>query len=409
VAGNPPPKSNSLRFLNSFRGIPRTVWALGFVSLFMDISSEMIHSLLPVFLVVGLNASALSLGIIEGAAEATALITRAFSGIISDRIGKRKSLAVAGYALGTLTKPLFAMATGVRIVFAARFLDRIGKGIRGAPRDALLAEVTDESNRGAAFGLRQSLDTAGAFIGPVIASLMMYLFSNDFRSVFWIAVIPGVFAVLLLVFGVREPEKHHGSSSSAPMKFADMRLLSRAYWLVTAFGAVFTLARFSEAFLLLRAQNLGVPVMLVPFVLVIMNMVYSFTAYPVGLLSDRLGRIGMLAAGSLVLVVSDVVLALASGPALVLLGSSLWGLHMGLTQGIFSTLVADTSPARLRGSAFGLFSMVSGIAMLLASTLAGWLWGFAGPSSTFWAGAVFTLTGLAGFVVIRNRLGTRHG
>ncbi|HXK47077.1 MAG TPA: MFS transporter [Deltaproteobacteria bacterium] len=398
-----------MRYPSAFRNIPRTVWALGFVSLFMDISSEMIHSLLPVFLVVGLNASALSLGIIEGVAEATALITKVFSGIISDWMGRRKTLAVAGYALGTLTKPLFAMATGIQTVFAARFLDRIGKGIRGAPRDALLAEVTDESNRGAAFGLRQSLDTAGAFIGPVIASLMMFLFSNDFRAVFWVAVIPGIFAVLLLVLGVREPDRHPGSVQAAPMSMKDMGRLGRAFWLVTAFGAVFTLARFSEAFLLLRAQNLGVPAMFVPFFMVIMNVIYSLTAYPVGIISDKLGRLGMLTAGSIVLVVSDVVLAAAQSPAFVVLGVSLWGLHMGLTQGIFSALVADTSPENLRGSAFGIFSMVSGIAMLLASGIAGWLWDSTGPSATFLVGAAFAMAGLTGFIVVRHGIRRRNG
>lgn len=398
-----------MRYTQASGKIPGTVWALGFVSLLMDVSSEMIHSLLPVFVVVGLHASALSLGVIEGVAEATALITRVFSGIVSDRVKRRKTLAVAGYALGTITKPLFAVATGIQTVFAARFIDRIGKGIRGAPRDALLAEVTDRSNRGAAFGLRQSLDTAGAFIGPVIASLMMYLFSNDFRAVFWIAVIPGVCAVLILVLGVREPDGHHGSSTTASPGLADMRQLGRAFWLVTAFGSVFTLARFSEAFLLLRAQSLGVPAMLVPLFLVIMNVVYSLTAYPAGIVSDRLGRLGMLTAGSIVLATSDVVLAAARGPVLVALGVSLWGLHMGLTQGIFSALVADTSPERLRGSAFGIFGMASGMAMLLASGIAGWLWDFRGPPFTFLAGAAFAMAGLAGFIVVRHRIRRRNG
>ncbi len=388
----------------AFSRIPRSVWMLGLVSLFMDISSEMIHSLLPIFLVVGLGASALSLGIIEGVAEATALITRVFSGILSDWLGKRKALAVVGYGMATLTKPLFAMATGVKLVFTARFLDRIGKGIRGAPRDALIADITGDENRGAAFGLRQSMDTAGAFIGPMLASVLMFATSDSFRTVFWIAVIPGIIAVTLLVLGVEEPSHKQDAENGGPIQLADMRMLGEAYWFVVAFGSIFTLARFSEAFILLRAQGVGVNVSLIPFVLVLMNMVYTLSAYPVGILSDRLGRMGLLAAGCLALVASDAVFALASSYALVAVGAALWGLHMGLTQGVFSALVADTSPPNIRGSAFGIFSLASGIAMLAASMLAGWLWDVAGPPATFWAGAVFALAGLTGFLLRRKHI-----
>ena len=388
-----------MKRLFAFRGIPRSVWMLGLVSLFMDISSEMIHSLLPVFLVIGLGASALSLGVIEGVAEATALISRVFSGILSDWLGKRKALAVIGYGMATITKPLFAMATGVKLVFTARFLDRIGKGIRGAPRDALIADITSEENRGAAFGLRQSMDTAGAFIGPTLASILMFATSDSFRTVFWVAVIPGIIAVTLLALGVEEPAHRQGEKKGRPIRFADMKLLGRAYWFVVAFGSIFTLARFSEAFILLRAQGVGVSVPLIPFVLVLMNVVYTLSAYPVGILSDNLGRMGLLAAGCFVLIVSDAVFALASGYGLIALGAALWGLHMGLTQGIFSALIADTSPDHLRGSAFGIFSLSSGIAMLIASMLAGWLWDVAGPPATFWAGAAFALVGLTGFMI----------
>lgn len=393
-----------MKGMTAFRGIPRSVWMLGLVSLFMDISSEMIHSLLPVFLVVGLGASALSLGIIEGIAESTALITKLFSGFLSDWLGKRKVLAVAGYAIGTLTKPLFAIADGVGLVLTARFLDRIGKGIRGAPRDALLADVTTAEQRGAAFGLRQSLDTAGAFIGPLLASVLMFATSDNFRSVFWIAVLPGIIAVTLLALGVEEPAHREGEKKGRPIKLADIKMLGRAYWFIVAFGSIFTLARFSEAFILLRAQGVGVQASLIPFFMVLMNVVYTFCAYPVGVLSDRLGRMGMLAAGCLVLVASDIVFALASGYALVACGAALWGLHMGLTQGIFSTLVADTSPANIRGSAFGIFSLATGIAMLIASILAGWLWDVAGPSATFWAGATFALVGYTGLLIRRRHI-----
>jgi MFS family permease len=391
-----------MKGMRTFRGIPRSVLVLGFVSLFMDVSSEMIHSLLPVFLVVGLGASALSLGVIEGIAESTALITKVFSGFLSDRLGKRKVLAVMGYAIGTLTKPLFAVAGGVGLVLTARFLDRIGKGIRGAPRDALIADITSAEIRGAAFGLRQSMDTAGAFIGPTIASLLMIATSNSFRTVFWVAVLPGILAVSLLALGVEEPEHKQGERKGKPIQLADVKMFRGAYWFVVAFGSIFTLARFSEAFILLRAQGVGVQASLVPFFMVLMNVVYTLCAYPVGVLSDKLGRMGMLSAGCLVLVASDAVFALASGYALVALGAALWGLHMGLTQGIFSTLVADTSPAEIRGSAFGIFSLATGIAMLIASVLAGWLWDVIGPPATFWAGAAFALVGYVG-LVLRGR------
>lgn len=389
-----------MRFVS--KGIPRSVWMLGLVSLFMDVSSEMIHSLLPVFLVAELGASALSLGVIEGIAEATALITKVFSGFLSDRLGKRKALAVMGYSIGTLTKPLFAMAGGIGLVLTARFLDRIGKGIRGAPRDALIADITTPEQRGSAFGLRQSMDTAGAFIGPVFASVLMLATADSFRTVFWIAVLPGILAVSLLAMGVEEPRGIKGNGKKSPIQLADMGLFGSDYWFVVAFGSIFTLARFSEAFILLRAQGVGVQASLVPFFLVLMNIVYTLCAYPVGVLSDRLGRMSLLSAGCLVLVASDAAFAFASGYILVAVGAVLWGLHMGLTQGIFSALVADTSPEHIRGSAFGIFSLATGIAMLIASVLAGWLWDVLGPPATFWTGAVFALAGYAGLLMKRR-------
>ncbi|HVN72556.1 MAG TPA: MFS transporter, partial [Desulfomonilia bacterium] len=336
--------------MKAFRGIPRSVWMLGLVSLFMDTSSEMIFSLLPIFLVVGLGASALSLGVIEGIAESTALITKVFSGVLSDWLGKRKALAVIGYGLAALTKPVFAMANSVGLVMTARFIDRIGKGIRGAPRDALIADVTTEEQRGAAFGLRQSMDTAGAFIGPSLAGLIMLATSNSFRSVFWVAVLPGILAVACLALGVEEPEHKRSEKKGRPIRLADVKLLGRAYWFIVAFGSIFTLARFSEAFILLRAQGVGVQASIVPFFMVLMNIVYTLSAYPVGVLSDKMGRMGMLTAGCFVLVASDVFFALSSGYVFVAVGAALWGLHNGLTQGIFSALVADTAPANIRGS-----------------------------------------------------------
>jgi len=377
---------------------------LGFVSLFMDISSELIHSLLPVFMVSSLGATMFVVGIVEGIAEATALIVKVFSGTISDYLGKRKGLAVLGYGLGAVSKPIFALALSVYWVMVARFMDRIGKGIRGAPRDALVADLTAPEIRGAAYGLRQSLDTVGAFVGPMLAIGLMLLWAGDFRTVFWFAVIPAVLAVLLLVFGVEEP----GTSASrrglkSPIRWQTLGELGRAYWWVVAAGGVFTLARFSEAFLILRAQQLGLADAFAPMVLVIMNVVYALSAYPLGRLADRMNHQTLLAAGLAVLIVSDLVLAQAQGLATVALGVALWGLHMGMTQGLLATMVAGTAPTDLRGTAFGFFNLVSGVAMLIASVLAGLLWDKLGAATTFYTGAAFSIVALVMLAPGRRR------
>ncbi len=376
--------------------IPSGVWVLGFVSLLMDISSEMIHSLLPLFLVTALGVSAFTVGLIEGAAEATALIVKVFSGALSDYLGKRKGLAVVGYALGALTKPFFALATGAGLVITARLLDRVGKGIRGAPRDALVADLVSPEMRGAAFGLRQSLDTVGAFVGPLLAVALMLLWANDFRAVFWVAVVPGALAVLLLVVGVREPASTAQGKRTNPIRRENLARLSASYWWVVLIGAVFTLARFSEAFLVLRAQQSGVALALVPLVMVAMNLVYAACAYPFGKLSDRMSHTQLLAWGLVVLVAADLVLAASSHWVVVLSGVALWGVHMGMTQGLLATMVADTDPADLRGTAYGFFYLVSGLAMLVASGLAGWLWDQYGAAYTFYAGAIFSVAALGG-------------
>ncbi|MCR6478464.1 MFS transporter [Variovorax sp. ZS18.2.2] len=378
------------------RQIPSGVWVLGFVSMLMDISSEMIHSLLPLFMVSTLGASAFAVGLIEGLAEATALIVKVFSGTLSDYLGKRKGLAVFGYALGALTKPLFALAPTVGIVLTARLLDRVGKGIRGAPRDALVADITPAHLRGAAFGLRQSIDTVGAFLGPLLAAGLMLLWANDFRAVFWVAVIPGLMAVALLAFGLREPSPSQGEKRINPIRRENLKRLSAAYWWVVAIGAVFTLARFSEAFLVLRAQQSGIPMALVPLVMVAMNLVYALSAYPFGKLSDRMSHTLLLAFGLVVLIAADLVLAASNHWGVVLAGVALWGVHMGMTQGLLAAMVADTAPADLRGTAFGFFNLVSGLAMLAASVIAGLLWDRLGASVTFYAGAVFCAMALAG-------------
>jgi len=381
--------------VNGAARIPRGIWVLGFVSLLMDVSSELIHSLLPVFLLVGLGTSALTIGVIEGVAESTALVVKVFSGTLSDYLGRRKILAVIGYGLGAVSKPLFAIASTAGMVFAARFVDRVGKGVRGAPRDALIADLTPPQSRGAAYGLRQALDTLGAFIGPLLAMGGMLLWSNDFRTVFWVAAIPAGLAVLLLASGVREPKRSTPERRTNPIHWREIRRLSRAYWWVVAVGAAFSLARFSEAFLVLRAQQAGLPLARVPLVLVGMNLVYAVSAYPFGRLSDGASHKRLLMLGLCVLVGADSVLAWSdTGPALAV-GIGLWGLHLGITQGLLATMVADTAPADLRGTAFGFFNLLCGVALLIASGLAGLLWDRLGPPAPFCAGALIGGVALA--------------
>jgi MFS family permease len=375
--------------------IPAGVWVLGFVSLLMDVSSEMIHGLLPLFMVTTLGASVFAIGLIEGLTESLALIVKVFSGTLSDYLGKRKALAVAGYALGALSKPLFAIAATLGLVLTARLADRVGKGIRGAPRDALVADMTPRHLRGAAFGLRQSLDTVGALLGPLLAVGLMLLWANDFRAVFWVAVLPGMLAVALLVFGVREPERPAVSKKPNPIRKENLKRLGAAYWWLVGIGAVFTLARFSEAFLVLRAQQSGIPLALVPLVMVVMNLIYATSAYPFGKLSDRMSHTRLLTLGLFVLIAADLVLASSNHWYIVLAGVALWGVHMGITQGLLATMVADTAPADLRGTAYGFFNLVSGIAMLVASGLAGLIWDRLGAAFTFYTGGVFCIVALA--------------
>lgn len=387
--------------------LPAGIWMLGFVSLLMDVSSELIHSLLPVFLFSALGVSAFAIGLIEGAAEATALIVRVFSGVLSDRLGRRKPLAVIGYGLGALSKPLFALATGAGLIIAARLIDRVGKGIRGAPRDALLADLAPAGIRGAAFGLRQSLDTVGAFLGPLLAMGLMLLWADDFRAVFWVAVIPGLLAVALLVLGVKEPERASATKRINPISRDNLSKLSSAYWWVVGIGALVTLARFSEAFLVLRAQQGGLPVAFAPLVLIAMNAVYAACAYPFGKLSDFMSRSGLLGWGLAMLILADFALAHSADWRWVWLGITLWGLHMGMTQGLMAAMVADAAPVDLRGTAYGFFNLVAGMAMLVASGLAGLLWDRFGASSSFHAGAAFSFIALLAILLRARTIGSR--
>jgi MFS family permease len=381
--------------------MPRTVWALGFVSLFMDLSSETIHALLPLFLTVTLGASVTAVGVIDGIAEATASISKVFSGWLSDRIGRRKPLILLGYGLGALSKPLFPLAGSAAVVLAARFADRIGKGLRGAPRDALVADVTPHEIRGRAFGLRQAMDTVGAFAGPLAATLLMIALANDIRAVFWIALVPAILCVACVLLGVEDAPKPQQSGKPPPIRSHEVKVLGRDFWGVVAIGVIFTLARFSEAFLILRASGEGLRLALAPLVLVAMNAVYALGAYPAGALADRMPARTLLLWGLLVLVAADTCLA-AGGLHFVFAGILLWGAHMALTQGLLAKMVADNAPDHARGSAFGLFNLASGIALLFASLLAGLLWDRAGPQATFLAGGGFAALALL-LALVRRR------
>jgi len=413
MSASPPPRATALA------RIPRGVWALGVVSLFMDVSSEMIHALLPVFLVSVLGASVTAVGFLEGTAEAIASITKVFSGTLSDWLGKRKLLVVLGYGLAACTKPLFALAPTTAWVFGARFADRVGKGIRGAPRDALIADLTPPDLRGASFGLRQTLDTVGAFAGPLLAMALMAATHDAFRAVFWVAVIPAAAAVLCLLVFVREPQRTQPAAARAPLRapgaplrtaaapkriaaapLRTARALGSAFWWLAFVAGLFTLARFSEAFLILKISAVGLAAAYVPMVLVVMNVAYAASAYPAGWLSDRTNRWVVVGAGAALLIGADLVLAISDTITGAMLGIALWGLHMGFTQGLFAALVADAAPREARGSAFGVFNLVSGVALLAASAAAGIIWDRYGAGATFATGAALTAAAGAGAAVL---------
>jgi MFS family permease len=372
--------------------MPRNVWILGFVSLLTDISSEMIHALLPLFLVSVLGAPVLTVGFIEGIAEATASIVKIFSGALSDYLGQRKALAVFGYSLSTFLKPLFALSVNPMGVLVARFGDRVGKGIRVAPRDALVADVTPEAMRGAAYGLRQSLDTIGAFCGPLIAVCLMAASNNNFRLVFWFALIPGVLAVGLLAMGIKEPKKTQKQSKPInPLQWKTLKTLSQDYWILVTVALLFNLGNSSDAFLLLRASQVGISDAFVPLTLLVINLAYSLSAYPVGVLSDRWSRMGLLVSGYLLYALVYIGFAFAQTPWEMWGLLALYGLHLGMSQGVLLALIADKVPKDLRGTAFGFLNLAVGVALLPASVLAGGLWQNFGAATTFIAASVFAI------------------
>lgn len=390
--------------------MPRTVWALGWVSLCMDTSSELVHSLLPVFITVTLGASATALGVLEGIAESLALVIKVFSGRLSDRLGRRLPLILAGYGLATLVKPLFPLAQSLAAVAAARWIDRVGKGIRGAPRDALIADVTPPALRGAAFGLRQSMDTVGAVLGPLLAIALMWALAGDIRRVMWVAVAPGLLAVWLIVRYVKDPPKRIASATTTITirpQLPSIRALPAPFWHLLAVAMVLTLPRISEAFLILRAVQMGVASTAVPWVLVCLSLTYALTAYPAGRLSDRVPRMRMVALGMAILVAADGVMAMAHSFVWVLVGVALWGVHMGLTQGILASCVADTVPATQRGTGYGVFNLALGGTLLLASISAGLLWDHLGPAPLFAIAGVIAAIGMVWAMLVNNRFTTR--
>jgi len=373
--------------------LPRNVWILGLAALLTDSSSEMIHSVLPLFLVSVLGAGMVTVGIIEGTAESIASVMKVFSGALSDYLGRRKALVVAGYGLSTLAKPLFALAQSSLWVLAARTGDRIGKGIRGAPRDALIADSVPPERAGAAFGFRQSLDTAGAVLGPAAACALVFLLHRDLRTVFWVALAPAAVAVLLLAAGLQEKRSRRTGAVRNPLEWEALARLGGGYWALVAAALVFNLGNSSDAFLLLRARQLGMEAGLVPATLVAMNAAYALTAFPLGHLSDRIGRSGLLVGSFALYALIYLGFALAQAPWQVWLLFSAYGLHLGMSQGVLAALVSDRVQRDQRGTAFGFINLATGITLLPASLLAGFLWTRVSPSAPFFAGSLFALAG----------------
>jgi len=380
--------------------IPKNVWALGIVSLLMDLSSEMILSILPIFLVTGLGVSVLTLGLIEGFAEGAASVIKAFSGMLSDYLKKRKILIVIGYGLSTLTKPFFALASTATWIFTARFVDRLGKGIRGAPRDSLIADSTSTKIRGTAYSLRQSLDTLGALLGPIIAIIILYLTTNNFRFVLWFAVIPAVLCIVVLIFGVKETAlKKTVLKKKSYFLFKNFLKITPVIWLFFLTVFILNLGHFSEAFLLLRSQEIGLKVSFIPIVFVVMNVAYAIVAVPFGHLADKIGFFIPIVCGFLILVLSNIILALTNGIEWMFAGIIFWGIHLGMTQGLLLAIVAQLSPLELRGTSFGLLHAITGAALFVASLIAGYLWQYYNSGLIFIVSAIITSVGITFFIL----------
>ena len=381
--------------------LPRNVWTLGIVSLLMDLSSEIYHALLPAFLTVTLGLPVAAMGAIDGIAEGMANMAKLASGRLSDRSRRRKPLILLGYGLAALSKPLFPLATTALPVLGARFVDRVGKGIRGAPRDAMIADETPVELRGRAFGLRQSLDTVGAFLAPIAAVGLMIWFANDIRAVFWVAVIPALLSFLFAWLMLKETGA--GDPLRAKAAWGGFRSLDRPVKRLIGIGFLFGLARFSEGFLILKAIDAGLAIQWSPLVLTLFNLSFLALAYPAGALSDRIAPKNILLAGIALLVVADLWLAQAETLWAIGIGVLLWGGHMALTQGIFSRMIADAAAPDKRATSFGAFFFANGIATLLASVGAGLLWDRSGPAETFTAAAAVAAVAGAMLLLLPKR------
>lgn len=386
--------------INDTIRIPSTIWMLGLTSLFMDVSTEIVHSVMPIYLVTVLGASPMLVGAIDGVAEATASIMKVFSGALSDWVGRRKPLAIAGYGMAAITRPILPFASTVTEIFALRILDRIGKGVRVAPRDALVADHVRPEILGAAYGLRQGLDTIGALVGPIIAAIVLASSNNDFQWVFWVSCIPAALCVLIISLGVSEAARPADRPRPAfPLRPSQVRRLRGVFWGSMAIIMLLLIPRFSEGFLLLKAQQSGISVTWVPLLLAAVNLVAAPVSFPAGRLSDRIGRRHLVMSGFAVLVAAQLVLTVTDGPIGVLVGALFWGLHLGMTQGVLAAMIVDHAPADLRGTAFGVFHVASGLAVLVGSFGAGWIWDQLGSTTMFATAAAIGVAGLAALVI----------
>jgi MFS family permease len=377
------------------RKIARNVYALSAVSFFTDASSEMIYPLLPVFLTVTLGASAESLGIIEGAAETTAALLKLASGWWSDRVRRRKPLIAFGYGLASAARPLVAIAQSAGQVLAIRVTDRVGKGIRGAPRDALIADSVDPSVRGKAFGIQRTSDHAGAVVGPLLAFAVLNWWHTPLRKVFWLAAIPGAIALAIAIFVVQE---QHAEPASKESVATSPSLLPKRFWGVLGAITLFTLGNSTDAFLLLRATQLGVPVALAPILWAMLHVVKSSTSTPGGVLSDRVGRKPTVVAGWMIYAVVYLGFARATAAWHAWALFAVYGVYFGLAEGPERALVADIVPGGRRGTAFGWYNLSIGIAALPASIVFGWIWDRSGPHTAFLFGAA--IAGLASLALL---------
>jgi Major Facilitator Superfamily. len=386
--------------------LPLTIWGLGLGSLLMDTSSELVHSLSPVLLVNVLGASVVAVGMIEGVAEGIAAFTKVFAGAASDYFRRRKTLIVLGYALAALAKPLFPLATSASWVFAARFIDRMSKGIRDAPRDALVADITAQTERGAAYGLRQALDSLGSVVGPILAVLLMLALSGKIRTAMWIAVIPGILAVIVVALLVREPHQKQAAVREPP-DWGKARELPPRFWLIVTVGAIFTAARFSDSFLILRARDIGLSASYAPMIIVVLSCICAAGAYPAGVASDRISPRNLLLIGLGFLIAADVVLGVGHSIVPIFAGGALWGVHLALTQGVFAKIISDFVPVDLRGTGFGIFDLARGVAFVIANVVAGWWWRMSGAPAAFFSAAAFATIGGIGLAVATRPHGIR--